>query len=188
MNKCVICGVLVKNKLCGKWECKSALSRLTIQNSFKKHGGEITKFRKTNGMHRPEIRALVSTKLRAMGWKPQVQGGNGRGPTPQQLLLASALGWSIEHVVLTGMPRGSPYPSCYKLDVACPELKVGIEIDGLSHHALERKRQDRKKDDFLTGLGWIVLRFRNAEVEKHLNECVQTVLSTISKPRPATPT
>ncbi|WP_413937143.1 endonuclease domain-containing protein [Nitrospira sp. BLG_1] len=78
------------------------------------------------------------------------------------------------------MPRGSGYPTNYKLDVANVALKVGIEIDGLSHNLIERRAADRKKEEFMASIGWRVLRFTNEEVEKNLDGCVQKVLSIIS--------
>jgi len=164
------------------------MSRQTIKNSFSKHGGEITKFRKTNGMFRPEVRAKVSTKLRAMGWGPTVRGGNGTPPPQAQMLLACALGWEMEVAVLTRSKPGMGYPNCYKLDIANRDLKVGVEVDGLSHNLIARKIQDAKKDQFLESIGWKVLRFTNAEVLGDLQKCVQMVLSTISRPLEATPT
>ena len=186
-NKCVICKSEAKKKLCGAKECRSEFSRMTIANTFKKNGGKITQFRKTNGMSDPATRAKVSTKLRAMGWKPVKQGGNGKPFPIQQVALASCLGWKMELAVATKMPRSSGYPSCYKLDIGEPNLKVGIEVDGNSHNVNSRKIQDKKKVDFLNSLGWIVLRFTNREVEINLQNCVQTVLSTISKLKTETP-
>lgn len=86
------------------------------------------------------------------------------------------------------MPRGSGYPSNYKLDIANPQVMLGIEVDGSSHTTVERQAQDAKKEEFLSGLGWTVLRFSNREVTEHLAECVQTVLSTTSKLTDHTPT
>ena len=139
-----------------------------------------------NPMHRPDIRAKMATTLRAMKWAPTVRGGNGKPlPLPQQALSA-ALGWPTEVPVPTLKPRGSGYPSCYKVDIANEALKFAIEVDGNSHYA--RKDQDTKKDGLLTGLGWTVLRFTNKQVTADLAACVQTVLSTISKLKPSTPT
>ena len=130
-------------------------------------------------MHNPEVRAKMTSTLRAMGWKPPTRGGNGKGPTGPQSLLADLLGWPMEVAVPTKMPRGSGYPSSYKLDIAELDLMVGIEVDGFSHCALARQRQDAKKEELLASLGWTVLRFTNREVMEDLRGCVQTVLSTI---------
>jgi hypothetical protein len=142
-----------------------------------------------NPMQRPEVRAKQRTTLRAMGWKPPVQGGNGKGPTAPQLLLASALGWPMEIAIPARKgSRERGMASCYKIDIGNPTLQIGIEVDGGSHRALDRKAQDRKKEAFLNGVGWTVLRFSNRAVTEHLEECVKTVLSTISALKKPTPT
>ena len=115
-----------------------------------------------------------------MGWKPTVQGGNGKGPTIAQQLLACAIGWNMEVVVKTNMQLQDGYPHCYKLDIANEVLKIDVEVDGNSHMALARQEQDRKRDSFLSSQGWTVLRFTNKEITQNLNSCVQVVLSTIS--------
>ena len=114
-----------------------------------------------------------------MGHKPKIQGGNGRGPTIHQLALATALGWEMEVIVPTKIKKGNGYPSCYKIDIGNPILRIGIEVDGSSHMALVRQEQDKRKDLFLISLGWKVLRFKNKEVEEDLQGCVQKVLSMI---------
>ena len=73
------------------------------------------------------------------------------------------------------------YPPAYKVDIGSIPLKIAIEVDGFSHCSLARKELDKKKEKFLGGLGWTVLRFSNKEVLENLTKCVQMVLSTISK-------
>lgn len=138
------------------------------------------RMKKNNPMYKEDVRAKVSTTLRAMGWKPTVRGGNGTGPTVHQMLLASALGWEMEVVVPTGHWRdGSGYPTCYKIDIANPSLKIAIEVDGESHSSFLTKERDKKKERFLVGKGWKVVRFTNKDVGSDLNGCVKTVLSMI---------
>lgn len=136
------------------------------------------RMKERNPMHDTDTRAKVSATLRSMGWGPTQRGGNGRGPTEPQKTLSEVLGWPTEVVVCTKMPRGSGYPTNYKLDIGEPELMVGIEIDGSSHCSRKRQEQDAKKEEFLTSLGWTVLRFTNAEVMDDLAGCVRTVVST----------
>jgi very-short-patch-repair endonuclease len=70
-------------------------------------------------------------------------------------------GWFPEQVVKTH--RKPPmYPHCYKLDLANPELMIGIELDGGSHLSLTRREQDQKKDALLRSFGWKVLRLKNS--------------------------
>ena len=136
-----------------------------------------------NPMSRPEIREKVSKTLKERGHRPPVRGGNGTGLTEPQKMLMDALTeleTTAEYVVPT-KKRQEGYPTCYKIDVAIPNKMIAIEIDGYSHCSLKRKEQDKKKTDFLSGLGWKVLRFKNKQVMEHLTDCVQTVMSTISE-------
>lgn len=102
--------------------------------------------------------------------------------------MAEALGWPMEVVIPTGIPKGNGYPTCYKVDVGSKDLKIAIEIDGNSHKTLVRQSQDRKKEEFLASIGWTVLRFTNQEVDENLKGCVEVVMSTISKLRGITTT
>ncbi len=176
MNNCIICGEPTgSRKLCLKRECKSQHSRNTMNANLAKHGGEITRFRRTNGMHRPEVRADVSRKLVAMGWGPTVRGGNGTGPTRCELLLSEKLGWPTNVIVKPGMGRGNGYPTHYKLDIAHEGLKIAIEVDGNSHMVIDRKIQDLKKADWLISKGWKVIRFKNSQVESDLDGCIAKI-------------
>src|SRR6266487_4994410 len=107
------------------------------------------RMRANNPMHRGDARERMRATLREIGHRPPVRKGNGLGPSEPQRQLATALGWPMEVAVRTGMPRGSGYPTCYKLDIADPTSKVGIEVDGASHGLLARKAQDAKKERFL---------------------------------------
>jgi hypothetical protein len=199
---CLECGFIVKAKpgekylreklRKGRAYCSEAhrdvyVSRLSSERMAKtnrKHAS--ARMKANNPMKRASVRKKLSASLRTMGWKPSVRGGNGKPlPVPQQLL-ALSLRWPTEVVIATKKPRGSGYPRHYKLDIADGSLKVAIEVDGNSHYS--RRMQDRRKDDFLRGLGWNVLRFSNRQVMEHLEECVQMVLSTISRSKTRTPT
>lgn len=124
-----------------------------------------------NPMNEPETRAKVSARLREIGHKPPVRGGNGRGLTRPQLLLSEALGWSTELVIPTGQRRKGGLPSHYKVDVGNRDLKVAVEVDGSSHASLARQEQDRRKTQWLAGQGWTVLRFTNREVLADVEAC-----------------
>lgn len=141
-----------------------------------------------NPMHRPETRAKVQAALKAMGHRPVVRGGNGQGPSEPQRLLAALLGWPMEVVVRTGAKRGDGWPFHYKLDIANPAAMVAVEVDGGSHQSIDRQSQDRRKEAFLVGRGWTVLRFSNRAVMADTAGCARTVLSTTSKLLGPTPT
>jgi hypothetical protein len=146
------------------------------------------RMKQRNPMSDPAVKARARESMGKHDWRPKVHGGNGKGPSEPQRLLAEALGWPMEHAVRTGMPRGSGYPPCCKMDIADPTLKVAVEVDGGSHNNKLGRQRDRKKDDFLRSLGWCVLRFSNKDVMRNLTGCVQTVESTTSRLRTTTTT
>jgi hypothetical protein len=141
-------------------------------------------FTEANPMRNPVTRAKVSATLKKLKHAPRVRGGNGKGATAAERMLADALGWRLHVVVKTGHPSrgsrsGSGYPTCYKLDLADESSKTCIEVDGPSHFS--RKDQDAKKTAFLNGIGWKVFRVTNREVLEELP-------STISKLKALIPT
>lgn len=150
-----------------EWVSRDASQRMAKTN--RTHAS--ARMRANNPMSRPEIREKVSRRLKEIGHRPPL-GGNGRGPTVPQQLLADALGWPMEVSVATGTR-----PPAYKVDIGNEALKLAIEVDGPSHNALKVRAADERKTAILRGLGWSVLRFKNSEVLTDLNGC----LSTISK-------
>jgi hypothetical protein len=116
-----------------------------------------------NPMHKLEAREKVSATLLSMGHRPPKQGGNGRGMTKVQAAMMGLLGagWKAEYAEKTLKSNTQGYPHHYKIDIANPAMKIAIELDGMSHCALSRQAQDRKKDALLRSLGWKVLRLSN---------------------------
>lgn len=107
-----------------------------------------------------------------------IRGGNGRGLTvPQEYLMDQlGAGWFPEYVVATGHVRdGSGYPTCYKLDIANPATKIGIEIDGDTHSSPKAKIKDVKKQSFLEDLGWTILHLSNVDVIQKTDECLAKI-------------
>jgi len=144
---------------------------------------QLERIRNLRPMLNPESRAKVSRRLKEIGHKPSVRGGNGQGPTvPQSMLLAMLDdSWQAELAVSLG-PREPGYPTHYKLDLGNAAMKVGIELDGHSHHS--RKALDRKKDNKLASLGWTVLRFWNHQILDWIaagaptGDCISTTLES----------
>jgi predicted DNA repair protein MutK len=166
-------------KLCGKSECKNKLSSITMARTNTIHAS--ARMKANNPMANKRSLRKMRRTLMEMGHKPKVRGGNGSGPSPAEMSVAQALGWEMQVVVPTRMPRVSGYPTHYKLDVGNPDLKVGIEVDGNSHQMLSRKLEDAKKEKFLRGLGWIVLRVSN-------RQALEELPSTISRLKALIPT
>ena len=192
MGSCRICGrpTSGQRKTCSD-TCKRAVSSLTMSNTNREYCSERQK--KNNTIWRDGAREKLSNTLKEMCWKPKVRGGNGKDtPIPAQNLFDALteqveLACALELAVPTRQKRHSGYPTCYKLDMAIPAVKLGIEVDGYSHSAIARKEQDKKKDLFLSTLGWKVLRFSNKEVLNGLPQCVETITSTILRLREPTP-
>ena len=166
----VVCGKEVKSKTritCSQ-ECYYKLSSIRMK--------------KKNPMSDPKKRKKVSKTLKRMNWKPKERGGNGTGETlPQIKLELALLDKQIcvipEYVIPTKMPRGSGYPPCYKIDLAIPNAKIAIEVDGPSHRSILGQERDKKKSEFLNSMGWKVFHFKKVEI---LNN-IENVLSIILK-------
>jgi len=167
---CVYCSVECKKR----WTARRSAAVLADLN----RRTSSARMRARNPMARAEIRAKVSVTLQKMAWSPPTRGGNGHAPTIPQSRLATLLEWPTEVVVPTGAPRDSGYPTNYKLDLGERDLKIGLEVDGASHYALRQRSKDAKKDAFLSGLGWTVLRFTNAQVLEDSASCVREIVST----------
>src|SRR5665213_4568979 len=164
-------------------EWRAKLSSKTMAKTNRKYAS--ARMTARNPMARPSVREKVSATLKAMNWKPTVRGGNGQPLPLPQLRLSKALKWPTEWIVRTGQ-KGNGLPTHFKVDIANPNLMIAIEVDGFSHVTLARKEQDGRKEAFLRGHGWTVLRFLNRDVMEDLAACVQTVMSTISKLKKST--
>ena len=164
-------------KRTGKTFCSNTCSR-----SFH---GRLSSLRMTerNPMESPKTRAKMSASLKRIGHRPKVHGGNGRGMTIPQAILLEELGdgWFPELAVPTKEKRESGFPTCYKIDLASPQLMIGIEVDGGSHESPSARRKDEKKRALLHSLGWTVLRFWNEDVLNSFPSVMAGIMSTISK-------
>lgn len=66
------------------------------------------------------------------------------------------------------------------LDFAFVDLKIGIEIDGVTHMTMPSKREkDKRRDEELERDGWIILRFFNSEIEDELGECLREIIEVV---------
>ena len=194
--KCSVCDSLFKiskksqidgNRVSGRFycsrECSKEYCRKVSSKTMSKTNSKYAsaRMKKNNPMNNEKTREKMKTTLRTIGHRPPIQGGNGKGPTRPQLALSTALGWDMEVVVKTKKEKGSGYPQHYKIDIGNEILKIGIECDGYSHGTIERKCQDKKKDELLTSLGWVILRFKNKEINNNINECVKKVMDVVNE-------
>ena len=117
-----------------------------------------------NPMSNHQTRMKVRARLKEIKHKPIKRGGNGQLlPLPQLALLhALGEGWEAEYAVATKMRQlGLGYPTCYKIDIANSDKKIGIEVDGGSHTTLDRINQDKRKFEVLISQGWSMYRVSN---------------------------
>lgn len=199
--ECAVCGAsadLSKHRLAqwrktGRAYCsidcsikyRSKISSITMTRTNLIHASD--RMRRNNPMRSIETRKKVSATLKTLGHSPKERGGNGRAPTSQESVLFTllcSLGFVMQPAIPTKQKRGSGYPSCYKPDLGHWGLKIAVEADGGSHCG--RQHLDAKKDAFLNGLGWAVLRFTNQMIDHEPHTVLITIMSTISKLRVST--
>ncbi len=63
----------------------------------------------------------------------------------------------------------------YRVDVAYPDLRLAIELDGRYHRDPERARYDESRDAALSHLGWKTLRFTWNDVTRGEADIVRTL-------------
>lgn len=70
--------------------------------------------------------------------------------------------------------REHPLPP-YTADFCCIELKLTLEVDGEDHFTPEGKKKDRIRDEFLSGLGYRVVRIAGYEVLRAGREVLERI-------------
>lgn len=78
------------------------------------------------------------------------------------------------------IPTGNPQWPCAIVDLAHPTLLIAIEVDGSSHHTSKQKNRDKRKSQMLTALGWVVLRFWNAEITRDLDRVLDAIHQVVT--------
>jgi len=82
---------------------------------------------------------------------------------------------------LNGFKFRRQYPiSPYLIDFICLEEKVIVEIDGGQHGGI----QDKNRDQILSEMGFVILRFWNNEVFKELDSVLEKILEVLEKKSP----
>lgn len=75
------------------------------------------------------------------------------------------------HKFVRQMPIGP-----YVADFCCREARLVVELDGAQHAASER---DGRRDSYLVGQGYGVLRFWNQEVMGGIDDVCETILAAL---------
>ncbi len=63
----------------------------------------------------------------------------------------------------------------YILDFYCPEIQLGIELDGEYHTGHYAEARDRNRDEFLNTLGIEVLHFENRWVFEYPQDIIEAI-------------
>jgi very-short-patch-repair endonuclease len=71
--------------------------------------------------------------------------------------------------------RQAPIGS-YVVDFVVHERRIVIEVDGEHHFEPERQIRDRKRDEWLAGQGYAVLRFNTGEIADAFEGCIEEIL------------
>ena len=61
------------------------------------------------------------------------------------------------------------------LDFYCPEYRLAVEVDGVSHDNRETQRNDARRDAYLRQRGIRVLRFQGWDVKDHLGGVLEMI-------------
>jgi very-short-patch-repair endonuclease len=70
----------------------------------------------------------------------------------------------------------------YRIDLAIPNKKVAIELDGHEFHkSREHRTYDAKRERYLQRQGWQVIRFTGTEIHKDVFECIGEAIEIIKK-------
>ena len=67
----------------------------------------------------------------------------------------------------------------YIVDFHCPKANLIIELDGGQHYTEEGMAKDKKRDDFLQGIGFKVLRFSDSEALESLDSLLRKVYENL---------
>lgn len=63
----------------------------------------------------------------------------------------------------------------YSLDFYCPELHLGIELDGYTHDNPGSHENDQRRTEFIHSQNIKIIRFQNKEVLNNLNGVIQEI-------------
>jgi very-short-patch-repair endonuclease len=55
-----------------------------------------------------------------------------------------------------------------KVDIAIPELRIAIEVDGGYHTRWEQRLEDERRDNARSKAGWAFIRVTNKEIERNI--------------------
>ncbi len=146
----------------------------------KKNPAVSARMKANNPMSNHETVEKFRNAVTGRTWLGQ-RGGNGILTEPQKLL-AERLDLPMEYSIPTNPVKHlfQSLPNGYSVDLACPEVKLAIEVDGNSHKTKRWKFLDRRKTEVLNALGWSVIRYWNKEVLNDTERVVEEICLAIA--------
>jgi very-short-patch-repair endonuclease len=69
----------------------------------------------------------------------------------------------------------------YIVDFFAPKARLIVEVDGSQHMTDRMTRRDKQRDDYLTPLGLLVLRFPDSEVLRETEGVMEEIFRRISE-------
>jgi len=63
----------------------------------------------------------------------------------------------------------------YVLDFYCPNLRLAIEVDGVTHNTNDEIEYDKQRQAEIENLGIVFLRFYNDEIFKDINKVIKKI-------------
>jgi very-short-patch-repair endonuclease len=86
----------------------------------------------------------------------------------------------MRYAGITGWRVGVSF-GAYTIDVAFPDAKVAIEVDGWAWHVdADRFRADRRKGNALVRAGWTLLRFTWHDLTTRPAECLAEIRDALA--------
>lgn len=64
----------------------------------------------------------------------------------------------------------------FVVDFCCPEIKLVIEVDGISHEDKDIIEYDNKRQNYLENNGFTIIRFVSAEMFSDMQDTVKKIL------------
>ena len=69
----------------------------------------------------------------------------------------------------------------YVLDFYCPEIKLGVELDGAPHFTFIGGMYDEEREKYIASQGITTLRYENKDIFKNPDGVIEEIENTIKK-------
>ncbi len=104
-----------------------------------------------------------------------------------QSQLEAKLGWAMwVHEALQRKFVSQYQIGPHRVDFAFPLAKIVVEADGVAYHSgIAARWRDFKRDRYMKGRGWRVIRFEQDQIERGAAACAESIARALARPRTA---